>query len=451
MAVVHDLIVAPQARPLAGSVPVPSDPRIAELVLLCAALAEGGSEIRWLSQGRDVETMARGLCALGVGIEANERGARVRGVGLDGLVPAAAPIDCGPSSSVMAELAGVLVARPFETVLDGGGGEGAALAALAGALRGRGGQVEGRFSTTRAGLITPPLVVGPLPPRVPLSEVDRELSGLQPDIKSALLLSGLFANGPTYVHERVMSPDHVVRLLDALDVPIATAGSAVELDPVGWSSTIPCFAYEVAGDFSAAMIFLAAATVIEKSRVCVRGAGINPMRTGGIDVLRALGGVVDVEVHEVAHGEPKGTLCASFAPLRSTSVAGEIIARARSDLAVLVALAARANGTTDIALEPSADRTLFARLGEALRRFGVGAEWGEGGIAIEGRAEGPLRAAEIDASESPEVGVTAILLGLLGDSVTRIRGIDATAGRFPRVVGTLRALGAEARLEQRES
>ena len=119
MAVVHDLVVAPQARPLSGSVPVLSDPRIAELALLCAALAEGESEIRWLSAGRDIETMMAALRSLGVTIEGDARKARVRGVGLSGLVPARDAIDCGSSMSVMASLAGVLVSRPFETVLSG--------------------------------------------------------------------------------------------------------------------------------------------------------------------------------------------------------------------------------------------------------------------------------------------------------------------------------------------
>jgi 3-phosphoshikimate 1-carboxyvinyltransferase len=451
MTVAHDLIVAPQARPLTGSIPSPSDPRIAQLALLCAALAEGDSEIRWLSQGKDVETMARALRSLGVRIDADERSARVRGVGLAGFAPAAGAIDCERSWSVLAELAGVLVSRPFATVLDVRG-EGVDLAGLAGALRGRGGQIEGRFSATQAGRIMPPLMVGPLSPRVQLSEVDRVLERPQAEIKSALLFSGLFADGPTYVHERVMSPDHLVRLLDALDVPIASAGSAVELDPANWSGKVPGFSYDVPGDLSAAMIFLAAASLVEGSRVCVRGVGLNPMRTGGIDVLRALGGAVDVEVHEVSHGEPKGTACASFAPLRSASVSGETLVRARSDIAVLLALAARARGVTEISgvLEIAVGEDgRLARLAEVLKRFGVEAECTGERMLVEGRPEGFLRAAEIEAAENSDAGVAAILLGLCGDAPTVVRGVDATSARFPRLVGTLRALGAEARLESR--
>src|SRR5947207_873622 len=119
MADVHDLVIAPQACPLSGSVPLPADPRIAELVLLCAALAEGESEIRWLSQGTDVETMANALRSLGVAIEADERRARVRGGGFLGLAPPPGAITCGHATSVIAALAGVLVAQPFETVLSG--------------------------------------------------------------------------------------------------------------------------------------------------------------------------------------------------------------------------------------------------------------------------------------------------------------------------------------------
>jgi 3-phosphoshikimate 1-carboxyvinyltransferase len=454
MAVVHDLVVVPQARPLSGSVPLPSDPRIAELALLCAALAEGESEIRWIAPGRDIETMVGALRSLGVAIDMEARGARVRGVGLSGLSAPRGAIDCGSSASVMAALAGVLVARPFETVLSGDETFGAIdLADLAGALRRRGGQIEGRFSATQAGQITLPLVVGPLPPRLQLSEVEHDVS-TGPDIKAALLLSGLYAVGPTYVRERVVSCDHVVRLLGALDVPISTAGSVVELDPGEWSAELPPFSCDVAGDFSAAMLFLAAASLVEGSRVCTRGAGQNPTRTGAVDFLRSMGGAIEVEVHAVILGEPEGMACVSFAPLRAVSMAGEALARADRDLAVLVALASRARGRTDIQggidLQV-ADRAVLAKLGDVVRRFGVLVESGVDGITIEGCPDRPLRATEVDARGDANMAVAAALLGLVGDGPTRVRGVDGLAGRFPRFVGTLRALGAEVHLEQRTS
>ena len=170
------------------------------------------------------------------------------------------------------------------------------------------------------------------------------LAGSEPDIKSALILSGLYSDGPTYVHERVVTRDHVVRLLGALDVPMATAGSVVQLDPSEWSAKLPAFSCDVAGDFSAAMIFLAAASMVEGSRVCTRGTGQNPTRTGAADFLRSMGGAVDSEVHSVVLGETEGTLCASAAPLRAVTMAGESLSRAAQDFAVLVALASRARG-----------------------------------------------------------------------------------------------------------
>jgi 3-phosphoshikimate 1-carboxyvinyltransferase len=359
-------------------------------------------------------------------------------------------IACGSSASVIAALAGVLVARPFETTLAGEEGlRTIDVTALASALRGRGAPIEGRFSATEAGRITLPLVVGPLPDRRRLSEMDHDLSAFRPDIKCALLLSGLWADGPTYIHERVISRDHVVRLLDALGVPIATAGSVVELDPSQWSGKLPSFSYEVAGDFSAAMILLAAASLVEGSRICVRDVGLNPARTGGVDLLRSMGGAVDVEVHAVEHGEPRGMACASFAPLRATTLAGEALARADLELSTLIALAARARGATEVNCAmglASSDRELLMRLVDVLHRFGVPAEPTDEGIVIDGRPEAQLHAAEIDAHGSAEVGAAAILLGLLGTAPSRIRGIDTVANRFPRLIGTLRALGAEVQL-----
>ena len=285
---------------------------------LCAALAEGESEIRWLSAGRDIETMMAALRSLGVTIEGDARKARVRGVGLSGLVPARDAIDCGFSTSVMASLAGVLVSRPFETVLSGDPSLLATdLAGLAGALRRRGGQIEGRFSAEHAGQITPPLVVGPLPAQVVLSEVDCDLAGAEPDIKCALLLSGLYSDGPTYVHERVVTRDHVVRLLGALDVPMATAGSVVELDPSEWSAKLPAFSCDVAGDFSAAMIFRRGGVDGGRQpRVHARRGTESDADGCRWIFVRSMGGAVDSEVHSVVLGETGGTACASFAPLR---------------------------------------------------------------------------------------------------------------------------------------
>jgi 3-phosphoshikimate 1-carboxyvinyltransferase len=285
-----------------------------------------------------------------------------------------------------------------------------------------------------------------------LSEIEVDIPPASSHIKNALLFSGLFADGPTYVREPEVTRDHAVRLLGALDVPVSTAGSVVELDPSAWSGEIPGFSHDVPGDGSAAALLLGAASLVPDSRVCVRGVGLNPTRAGWIDGLRSLGSAVDSELHEVVQGEPIGTVCASSAPLRAIHLEGEVLLRASGELAVLAALAAVAQGETEIVMRRDAQLragVTFEVLAELLRGFGVDAEAGADRLRVAGRADGAPRAGDVDAADSPHLADAAMLLGLVADGPTRIRRVDGWAAACPRIVGTLRALGADLRVEER--
>ena len=456
MAIVHDLIIEPQKGPLLGSVPVPGDDGIAGLALLAAALADGTSEIRSLSAGSDSGVMIEALRALGVSVEMEAKGtARVKGVGLLGLMAAKEPLDCGGSVRTMCRLAAVLAGHPFESVLRGDAMLlGTSVAGLARALRGRGAVIEGELSTREPGEVTPPLVVGPLGPRRRLSGIEYELASLAPDVKEALLLSGLVADESTYVRERIVSRDHAERLLQALDVPLSMAGPIVHLDVEGWTARLPAFDEEVPGDFSASALLLAAASVVPGSRVGVRRTGLNPTRTGLLDLVRQMGATLEVEVHRSALGEPEGELSLTFAPLRGVTMGGEVLGRASAELPLLAAIAARARGETAITdvravLGHPGSRSAIARLAKVLRGFGVESEAQDDALVVQGRPDGALVAADIDSQGDPDVAAVSTVLGLVAEGPTRVRSVDGLARRFPRFVATLRALGVEARVEER--
>jgi 3-phosphoshikimate 1-carboxyvinyltransferase len=471
---VHDLVVMPQNGALAGSVPAPPDEDLGHLALLVAALADGASEVRRLSRGPHITAMIAALRQLGIAVEdAAERGTSVvRGRALRGLAEPREPVFCGPSAPTLTRLAAVLVAHPFRSVLTSEPRTRLTdLTGVAAALRRRGAQIEGIFSTERAGAIGPPLTVGPLPADRALSGVEYELAELRPDVKEALLLSGLYADEATYVREHVLSRDHLERMLAALDVPVSAAGPIVALDPAGhgpkevasfppWEPKLPPFSFDVPGDVAVASLLSVLATLVKGSRVCVRGVGLNPTRTGAFDLLRQMGGDVELVAQATRLGEIDGTVCASYAPLRAVTMAGEPVLRAIDDLPVLVALAARARGFTEIAIDErhygnSTDAAEYGgpasmdRIVAVLRAFAVEAERSPGGLALVGRPEGALAAADIDAEGSATVAALAVVLGLLGQAATRIRRADALAVRYPRIVGTLRALGADVRVESR--
>jgi 3-phosphoshikimate 1-carboxyvinyltransferase len=457
----HDLIILPQAQPFSGSVPAPPDQDLSHLALLVAAIAEGESAISHLSSGSDVESLCAALRGLGVAIE-DSPGAptRVVGRGVRGFVDPGAPIACGSSLSTLRRLAALLVAHPFKTVLTAEPSSAfAAMTDVASALRRRAAQIEGAFATSRAGEMAPPFTLGPLPAGHALSGVEYAAPMARTDVKEALLLSGLSADEATYVREPLVSCDHLERMLAALDVPVTGAGSIVSLDPENWDGKIAAFSFEVPGDPAFASLLVGLGSMIRESQVTVRGVGLNASRAGAFELLRQMGGAIDLVPQATRLGEAEGMINAMCAPLRGVTMDGEPWHHASDDWPVLVALAARARGVSEIARPPSSDvrgvRSTATERAESvallLRAFGVEAESApHGGIVVSGRPEGALEGADVDVAGDAERATLAVMLGFVARGQTRVRRIDAWAARFPRIVGTLRALGADVRVERRE-
>ncbi|WP_437672707.1 3-phosphoshikimate 1-carboxyvinyltransferase [Sorangium sp. So ce131] len=447
-----DLIVHPAERPLIGSVPVPADKSIAHRALLLAALATGQSRVKGGALGDELRATVGALRALGVRVEEPSPGELVvEGAGLDGLRAPAGPIDCGASAATMRLLAGVLVAQRFAARLVGDASlSRRPMERVARPLRLRGGRIEGRLDPRTIGEITAPLDVGPLPAPHVLSSIEHELPAAWDEVKSALLLSGLYADGPTFVREPIVSRDHTERMLAALGAPVDTVGAMVCLDGARFSGALPAFDADVPGDLSAAAFLVAAAQIVPGSRVTARRVGLNPTRAGLLEVLRDMGGGVSVEVQGDSLGEPIGDLHAASAGLRGGRAGGELAARAQGELPILLGLGARARGVTEVsdAEEPRGQEIdRIAAMAAALGAFGVRCEERPDGLLVEGRPDRPLDAADVDSRGDPQVAMTAAVLGLAASGPTRVRDAGCIAASFPLFVGTLRALGARIDVE----
>jgi 3-phosphoshikimate 1-carboxyvinyltransferase len=443
---VSDLVVHPAGRPLFGSVPVPPDKSIAHRAFLLASVAEGTSRVRGADLGGDNQSTLAALRALGVDVERDGAETRVTGRGLRGWRAPAADLDCGNSGTTMRMLAGMLVAQPFPSRLIGDASlSRRPMDRVARPLRLRGARIEGRIDAARPGETTAPLSIEPLPAVQPLSAIEYEMPVASAQVKSALLLSGMWADGPTWLREATVSRDHTERMMRALGVPVHGVGGMVELDPSSWSRGLPAFELVVPGDVSAAAFLLAAAQLVPESRVDLRAVGHNPTRTGLFEVLRDMGGALQVTPRGDELGEPVADLAAASAPLAGVRVGGETLLRAIDEVPVVCALAARARGTTTIgeAAElrvKESDR--IAAMVRVLRAFGVGVEERADGMVVEGRPEGALSPAVIDSEGDHRVAMSAAVLALVGGGPSRIRNADCIAVSFPRFVGTLRALGA---------
>lgn len=441
-----DLVVRPLHKPLVGSVPVPSDKSISHRAILLAGLADGACRVRGTTFGEDNLATLGAFRAMGISAEETGDGLLIGGRGLFGLRAPSGDIDCGNSGTTMRLLTGVLSAQRFAARLVGDPSlSRRPMERVARPLRLRGARIEGKPDPRKLGEITAPLVVGPLPEPYVLSPLEYDMPVASAQVKSALLLSGLFADGPTTVKEPTLSRDHTERMLSALGVPLRSVGAIVELDPADFSE-LPAFEVTVPGDLSAAAFLIVAAQLVPGSRVDVRRVGTNPTRTGILEIVRDMGGRIAVTPAGDELGEPLGDLHASSASLTAGRIGGELVTRAIDEIPIALALAARAEGrtvvsdATELRVKES-DR--IAAMAGVLRAFGVVCEETPDGMLVEGRPEGALAAVDVTSGGDHRIAMTAAVLALLGDGPSRVRDVDCIATSFPRFVGTLRALGAD--------
>ena len=445
-----DLLVHPAERALEGSVPIPTDKSIGHRALLFSALANGTSTSRKFAGGEDNVSTANALRAMGVGIDMSEpangsREVTVRGVGIFGLTKPEGPLDCGNSGTTMRLFCGTLAAQEFPTTLIGDASlSGRPMMRVIKPLRMRGATIEGKAHPKKQGDVTAPLEIAGLAEEKYLGALEYESPVASAQVKSAILLSGLYAHGTTYFREPTVSRDHTERMLQALGVPLRTMGPVVELDPSGWRGVFDPLDFEVPGDLSAAAFLLTAAQIVPGSRVTIRSCGINPTRTGILEILRDMGGAVVTDNQRGTGGEPVADLHAQYTELRAGRIGGEVVARAIDEVPIACALAARAHGTTDIGdaeelRVKESDR--IAAMATVLRAFGVTADEKPDGLVIAGR-QGKLKAAEVDSRGDHRVAMTSAVLALVADGPSKIKDVDCIGTSFPRFVGTLRALGA---------
>jgi 3-phosphoshikimate 1-carboxyvinyltransferase len=442
------ILVRQAQKPLTGSVPVPSDKSIGHRAFIFGALASGKCRIQSFSYGEDNVATMRAFAAMGVEVEDDGQGTVVvHGHGLGPLAAPPGPIDCGNSGTTMRLLAGVLAAQPFRSTMIGDASlSRRPMGRIARPLRARGASVEGAIHPTKKEEITAPLVVGPLAAGTRLTGLEYRVPVSSAQVKSALLLSGLYASGPTIVYEPLLSRDHTERMLSALGAPIRAAGTVVSLEPPEGLSGLRPFDVDLPGDLSAAAFLLVAAAIVPGSVVTTRRTGLNPTRSGIIDVIRTLGGIIAAEPQDDVLGEPLGLTTAKFAELRGGLVGGELATRSIDEIPIAAALAARARGTTefsDVGELRVKESDRIARVVALLRDFGLDVEENPEGFRVKGQPDGALRAARVTSHGDHRIAMTACILGLVAEGETVVDDADCIATSFPKFVGTLRALGAD--------
>lgn len=434
-----------RSGPLRGSVRVPGDKSIGHRSLIFAALARGTSRITGLSTGLDNVATAEAFRAMGVEVHSEAELTVVQGVGLRGLRMPNTVLDCGNSGTTMRLLAGLLSGQRFGTRLVGDESlSRRPMGRIIEPLRARGAHIAGTAGKNTDELY-PPISIAPLVEGEPLRGIEYDMPVPSAQVKSALLLSGLYADGVTALQEPVLSRDHTERMMLALGVPLETAGASVILDPGGpWARGWDPFEWRVPGDPSSAAFPIIAGAMVPASRIEIEDVGVNPTRTGVFDWLRLIG--ADISRRATGHGagdEPMAELAVRAGTTRGAVAGGELIVRMIDEIPAICALAAVSTGVTEIrdASElrvKESDR--IATMAEVLRAFGAPCEELPDGIVITGGHR--LQGARIDSRGDHRIAMAATLLGLVADGETVVEGAGAVDTSFPGFVPLMASLGA---------
>jgi 3-phosphoshikimate 1-carboxyvinyltransferase len=374
------------------------------------------------------------MTAMGVAIDDRGPGAvLIHGVGLDGLCAPADVLDCGNSGTTMRLLCGVLAGQRFPTRLTGDASlVQRPMRRVAEPLGRMGARIRGEARTDRPGELYPPLAIDPAPGGLSGASIDLAIASAQ--VKSAILLAGLWAGGPVRVSEPGPTRDHTERMLAHMGAPLVTADGAVTLDPRGWSRRLAAGPVAVPGDPSSSA-FLVAAALVAGGRVAVEGVCLNPTRTGYLDVLAAMGAAIEREGEGEIGGEPAATLVAHGGiDLRGAVVAGDLVVRAIDEVPILAVVAARAHGTTefrDCAELRVKESDRIATTTAMLRALGVEVEERRDGMLVAGTGGRPFRACRIDAHGDHRIAMAGAIAALAADGPCRIDDVDNVATSFP--------------------
>jgi len=406
-------------RALHGRVRLPGDKSISHRALLFAALAAGRSSLTNVAPGDDVAATRAALDALGVPIRNGAHAVTVNGTGLSGWREPHIVLDCVNSGTTMRVLSGALAGRPFLSVLTGDASlRERPMRRVTEPLRTMGAHVDGRANGSYA-----PLVVR----GGPLHGVRHDLSVASAQVKSALMLAGLQADGITEIVSPALSRDHSERMLGALGVHVDVDGTTVRVE----AGAPEPFQLDIPGDPSSAAFFIVAALITPGSDLTIESLSLNPTRLGFIDVLRRMGAAIDIELGDERCGEPVGDLHVRSGALTATTIEGDEIPNVQDEIPALAIAAAFADGVTEVrdAAELAVKETnRIAALHQELSELGLAVETRADGLIIRG---GSPHAALVKSHGDHRIAMALAVAANAIDGESTIRGWQAVSSSYP--------------------
>ncbi|MFQ6004316.1 MAG: 3-phosphoshikimate 1-carboxyvinyltransferase [Woeseia sp.] len=431
-----DYVIQPAACS-SGTVTVPGDKSISHRALMLGAIADGRTEIDGFLAGEDCLATLAALERLGVPIDRiDEATVQVDGVGMHGLTQPGHPLDLGNSGTAMRLIAGLLCGQGFDSTLTGDESLRARpMQRIIDPLTLMGASIESEDGK-------PPLIIHG---NQSLAGIHYSLPVASAQVKSAVLLASLYARGETVVTETAVTRDHTERLLTTMGARIESGGGRIRIQG---ADRLDATKVGVPADLSSAAFLILGALVAKDAEVLIQSVGVNPTRTGVIEILREMGGDISIENPRFMGGEPLADIRVRSSDLRGIEVQPSLVARAIDEFPVLFVAAALAHGSTrfsgigELRVKES-DR--IGTMADGLRKMGIKLHESEDGAEIHG---GELTGGNVDSCGDHRVAMSFAVAGTVAQSTVRVRNVDTVVTSFPGFPANLRMLGADLTTER---
>ncbi|WED44116.1 3-phosphoshikimate 1-carboxyvinyltransferase [Legionella cardiaca] len=419
-----DFVSSP-VQSLSGDITVPGDKSISHRAIILGAIAKGITTVSGFLEGEDCLATLKAFQAMGVAIEGPvAQRVVIHGVGKYGLQKPKGVIDCGNSGTTMRLLAGLLAAQSFDSELNGDQSlQKRPMERVSRPLV----QMGAEIRTTEG---KPPLFIRG---GHSLQGITYEMPEASAQVKSCLLLAGLYAQGETRVIEPGFTRDHTERMLTTFSYPIQKAENTIiinsESECIGTDIIVP-------GDISSAAFFIVAATIIPGSEIVIRNVGINPTRTGIIQILTRMGANISLNNKRLCGEELVADLCVKYAPLEGIDIPSDLVPIAIDEFPVIFIAAACAKGQTLLHGARELRCKESDRIGvmvEGLQNLGIEAQAFEDGLFING---GELQGGEVKSYHDHRIAMAFAVAGAIAKGPITIKDCANVATSFPTFVKT---------------
>jgi len=434
-----NLIIKP-TKNIKCEIRIPGDKSISHRAVMIGSIAKGETVINNFLPSADCLATVECFRKMGIDIQIqnlkvksqNECKIIIKGKGLKGLKQPSEQLYVGNSGTTIRLISGILAGQEFEVKITGDESiQRRPMGRIAKPLRMMGASIEGRMANNE--VYAPLKIMGGN-----LCPIQYELPVASAQVKSAVLLAGLFANGVTSVIERVSSRDHTERMLEHFEAAINVAGHESR---VTGCSEFEGTEIDIPGDISSAAFFMVASTIIPHSEIRILNVGVNPTRTGIIDVLHRMGAEVEIQNERILSEEPRADLIVRSSALRAIKLDGEIIPRIIDEIPIIAVAATQAEGVTEIrgAKElriKESDR--IATLSSELRKLGAEIEELEDGLRITGPTK--LKGTTLQSYGDHRIAMAMAVAGLIAEGETVVEDTECIETSFPGFSGLLNQL-----------